>query len=848
MGEGGLTAQPSEKKAPGPLEASQLQVAPGFKAELVYTVPRATEGSWVAMAVDPQGRLLVSDQFGDLFRVTLPESGSTSPVAVEPLKTGLRGVQGMLYANGYLYVNVNERDPGGVSGLWRLKDDDGMGKYGDAELLRETRGRGEHGPHAIVLAPDGKSLYFCAGNHTELPFRMEKSRAASWAEDHLLPRMWDARGHAKGRLAPGGYIARTDFDGAEIELFSLGFRNQYDIAFDQNGELFTYDSDMEWDIGMPWYMPTRINHAVDGGDYGWRSGAGRWPKYYADSLPEVVDIGPGSPTGVVFGTGAAFPARYQRALFAADWTYGTLYAVHLTPDGASFRGATEEFVTGKPLPLTDLLVHPRDGALYFATGGRRTQSALYRVTYVGEESTTPVKALPPTPEARQRRTLEALHADGLGAEVIDQAWPFLSSSDRFLRFAARVALEKQPVERWSERALTERNPVAAIEAAMALARRGEPGLQPRLIEQLGRFSYADLPEASRLPYLRAWQLAFTRLGAPSPDAAARVRTRLDPLFPTDDAFADRELADLLIYLGSPTIVGKLVPLLDVAETQEEETHARLIARNDGYAKAVNASLASRPDRQQIAHAYSLRNATVGWDKALRNRYFSWFARTRAWKGGASFPGFLNNIRLEALEKVPDKAERAALATLSAPPPPSFPVPAIAPRGPGRAYTLADAGKLAEGMAQGRDFERGKAMFTATACIVCHRFNDDGGGIGPDITGAGNRYTVRDLLENIVAPSAVISDQYGAEQFILKDGSAVVGRVVGEEEGTLLLMSNPFMPDERTPLKTESIASRQPYETSLMPSGLINGLNEEELKDLLAYILSGGNPADRRFQK
>ena len=110
------------------------------------------------------------------------------------------------------------------------------------------------------------------------------------------------------------------------------------MAFDQNGELFTYDSDMEWDQGSPWYMPTRINHAVDGGDFGWRSGAGRWPAYYADSLNEVVNIGPGSPTGVTFGTGAKFPAKYQRALFAADWTFGTLYAIHLTPDGATFRG------------------------------------------------------------------------------------------------------------------------------------------------------------------------------------------------------------------------------------------------------------------------------------------------------------------------------------------------------------------------------------------------------------------------------------------------------------------------------------------------------------------------------
>ena len=90
----------------------------------------------------------------------------------------------------------------------------------------------------------------------------------AWGEDHLLPRMWDARGHAKGKYAPGGYVGRMDPDGKTVELFALGFRNQFDIAFDQNGELFTYDSDMEWDQGSPWYIPTRINHIVSAGDDG----------------------------------------------------------------------------------------------------------------------------------------------------------------------------------------------------------------------------------------------------------------------------------------------------------------------------------------------------------------------------------------------------------------------------------------------------------------------------------------------------------------------------------------------------------------------------------------------------
>ena len=92
---------------------------------------------------------------------------------------------------------------------------------------------------------------------------------------------------------------------------------------------FTYDADMEWDLGAPWYRPTRINHVVSGSDYGWRSGTGKWPAYYEDSLPPVVDIGPGCPTGVINGLGAKFPAKYQDAIYALDWTFGTIYAIHM---------------------------------------------------------------------------------------------------------------------------------------------------------------------------------------------------------------------------------------------------------------------------------------------------------------------------------------------------------------------------------------------------------------------------------------------------------------------------------------------------------------------------------------
>ncbi|MDQ3623839.1 MAG: c-type cytochrome [Verrucomicrobiota bacterium] len=828
-------------------EPAAIQVPPGFKVELLYTVPKAEQGSWVCMTIDPKGRIIAGDQSGGLYRVTVPAPGTAGEARVEPLKTDIGGAHGLLYAFDSLYVMVNEK-PG--KGLWRLRDTDRDDQFDNAEFLRKCEGGGEHGPHGLALGPDGKSIYFACGNHTKLPERMEKSRAVAWGEDHLLPRLWDANGHAKGILAPGAYTCRTDPDGKTVELFVFGFRNHYDIAFDANGELFTFDSDMEWDIGTPWYMPTRINHCPSGGDCGWRSGAGRWPAYYADSLPGVLDIGPGSPTGTVFGTGAKFPEKYQRALFACDWTYGTMYAVHLVPQGASFRAEPEEFVAGKPLPLTDVLIHPQDGAMYFTIGGRKTQSALYRVSYAGEQPTTPAPRIEPTPESKLRHELEKLHVDGAGPEAVGQAWPHLGHPDRFIRFAARVAVERQPAAKWAGRALAEKNPQAAIEVLIALARVGDKSLQPQVIEALGRLEFAQQPTELRLPLLRAWQLAFTRMGKPAPEVCAKVAAKFDPLFPHPDALVNRELVQLLVFLDSPRIVPKTVPLLSTTlDDHEDIASDSLVARNERYALAVQAMHASRPNRQAIAYAYALRNATSGWTPELRKAFFAWFPRTHSWKGGNSFTKFLENIRTEALSNVaPDPAERTALDALSKKAPAAPPANFVMPKGPGKNYSVQEVVRLAEGGLKQRDFEQDKAMYSATLCASCHQFNGEGGNVGPDLTGAANRYTLRDLLENIIEPSKVISDQYGSEQIDKKDGAILIGRVVVEENGKLFVMASPLAPEEQVAVDVADVRSRSPYPISMMPPGLINSLNKEELLDLLAYIQTAGNSKDPVFKK
>ena len=420
----------------------RIKAAKGFKVELLYSVPGDKHGSWVNLCTDNKGRLLVSDQFGGLYRITPPASGETlSATDVQPVPANIRAVNGMVWAFDALYVGVNDYEQKMQSGLYRITDSNDDDQLDKVELLRAMQSKRDHGVHAVVPTPDGKGLFLITGNNTLPPELAETSQVRQvWGEDHLLPSFPDGRGHNRGKLAPGGIIYRVDPKGKTFEAYASGFRNIFDAAVNRDGELFTYDADMEYDFNTPWYRPTRICQVVSGAEFGWRNGAGKRPPFYADNLPGVLDIGPGSPTGMTFGYGAKFPAKYQNALYALDWSWGKLYAVHLKPDGSTYTATKEEFVTGAPLPITDAIIHPGDGAMYFTIGGRRVQSGLYRVTYVGDESTEPVEVKVEENKARTtRHELEAFHGrQDPGA--IKAAWPHLSNSDRFIRFAARTAI------------------------------------------------------------------------------------------------------------------------------------------------------------------------------------------------------------------------------------------------------------------------------------------------------------------------------------------------------------------------------------------------------------------------
>ncbi len=141
------------------------------------------------------------------------------------------------------------------------------------------------------------------------------------------------------------------------------------------------------------------------------------------------------------------------------------------------------------------------------------------------------------------------------------------------------------------------------------------------------------------------------------------------------------------------------------------------------------------------------------------------------------------------------------------------------------YIDSDAGRAG-------DAERGKSIYAKAQCAACHRFGGQGDSIGPDLTALARRFTRREVLESILYPAHVISDQYMSKKVLTLDGKVYVGLVNEDGRGMIAIRDSL---NQITRVDEADVDQILPNNSSIMPAGLLDELTLGEISDLLAYM-------------
>ena len=258
-------------------------------------------------------------------------------------------------------------------------DEDGDDKPDSRELLFTQAGRpqDDHSTHSFVFGPDGK-LYWNMGNNGGFVHDANGKLIVDTAGNHVLDRR--QLGRFKDARTPywGGMIFRCNPNGSEFEVLGHNFRNNYEVAVDSFGNVWQSDNDDDGNYGV------RINYVLEGGNYGYLeelTGAG-WRKHRVSQaadvssrhwhqndpgvVPNFVQSGAGSPTGITVYEGELLPKVFHNQVIHCDAGPGVVWAAKAKPDGGGFSGEMINLVKGerdKWFRPVDVAVAP-DGALF----------------------------------------------------------------------------------------------------------------------------------------------------------------------------------------------------------------------------------------------------------------------------------------------------------------------------------------------------------------------------------------------------------------------------------------------------------------------------------------------------
>jgi putative membrane-bound dehydrogenase-like protein len=833
------TGPETEKRFP------PLKLPPQFKATLFACDPLIEYPSVLALGPRSNSIFLAHDYMTGLGEkiirrdeVRLVEDTDGDGYADKSIvwAGGFNSIQGLAYHDGRVFVMHSPF-------LTVLRDSKGGGVAHERRDLfsglgwpPEKSSDRLHGANGVVVGHDGW-LYLALGDRGCDVARPEGDRL----------------------VLHGGGILRCRPDGTDLHVFSTGLRNIYDIALDDELNVFVRDN--ENDGGT--YM-IRVYHSFMGADHGYPY---LYEQHPDEALAPLTDLGRGSSAGGVAYLERAFPNQYRGALFFCEWGKSVVFYPR-EHQGAGFAPMKEtEFATGAPndpygFKPTDVIVD-RDGSLLvtdWADGQRpkRGRGRIYRIQYEGEKR-TPARGLDSESylarfeaqaeiERRGRDGLADLQFDGMSVPGrLHAVWVIAHAGDHKRLFD-----------------IAERDPDLSVrvQAVRAIADLFDPVLVEHRIDA----TRGDVKIAQRLSVLGSHQAS--RMILELTVALGRLRWSESPAWlkanlQTPDRTLEHAAVQTLRRSGNWPAV---LEWLDASDNSPLRPIALRALAGQADAAAVDGLI---------------RRLGTSQDPKQRREYAELLCRVHRKPGPWVYWGFRPGPRppntnswerTEAIEKAldrtlndPDREVRSAVlqqmerekiplrsetatrwlrvekrfeniaAILS-----SYESSKAAPletdsNSPRQSASERHKRLLPLALAEGGNPARGREVYLnaeKAGCIKCHRLGDQGGKIGPELTGAGRRFSKVYMIESILEPSRAIAPAFRNLSVRLKDGQELTGVIVTETESVLTLGD---AQGQSHTLKKDQIEEVQILELSIMPEGLENGLTDAEFADLVAFL-------------
>lgn len=662
----------------------------------------------------------------------------------------------------------------------------------------------------------------------------------------------------------GGGVLRVRPDGTEMEVYTHGLRNIYDVAIDPYMNIFTRDNTNDgggWDI--------RFTHQIQSGEYGYPL---LFQNFTEEIIPALAMLGGGSGTGSLYMDEDTWPSKYNQVPMMADWGRNYLYMHHVKKDGASFTQKEEEFI--KLPQITDLDVDG-SGRLYLAAwdgaGYSGNPDKGYVVRVIPQDWT--YKAFPNMKKSSVSELANLLKSGSATTRLYASQELVSRSGDDALAMALNVATDKgleiskrvaaiytyaqigqekavpdliklsedEQVREFALRALTDRLAVldnvptelfiaglkdqsVRVQTAsiVALGRLGRPEVANSLLQIAVPSSFIapakgvegphDKPNSAIIPAHLAVQ-ALVRLNAVNASVG----------------FLGTESPDLALwamrYMHDVRAVDGLIAAYGKSKDQKLKdkilvTLARLYKKEADY----DASWwwGTRPD----SHGPYYKG--IVWEDSPK---IEQFLKAESLKLGASKRQFFSDLntkfRMEIAAFNIAKQETAVKEVKEK----KVDLDKIKNEKGQVGKTSIEDIMLALVKVKG-DPVKGKTLFNKQGCYACHSVSKSEPMKGPFMGQVGAIMNREQIAESILKPNASISQGFSTILISTKDKKSYMGFVTQETADKVVMRD---IAGSVTIIKKNNIASRKEMPNSMMPAGLANSLTIEEFASLVSYL-------------